>query len=688
MIPARLNRLLSRYSKRCDPVHILLAQKIRFFQSQLENSESIMAKRSSDDLNASARCGIVYVQRSSDQKTLTISFDYTSADKSKRFNLRREAADPLASSLERIRLNICKINKPKKSKSKDEAKQETADIKVNLTIEGRAPSASETKNEDAWVEGAILDIDGQPFEVRTNEPQVESMHLPAYIMRGFFTVPVVNLANCEIADCRFLWYRQITSKERNFMISENKASEQDFEVFSDMKLGYKVHEGIIYSPVDDDLTHHLRIVCQPYAGNKKGLDYQFTSVNPVEVGPENCPFEKRHTSTPDRLSIPDSFRFVTYNILANLYADSNYSRTVLFAHCPTHALEIEYRRQLLLKEILGYRADIMCLQEVDRKEFLRTYEPSFRLVGGYSGHYHAKGDVGEGLATFFNTKKFELIETHRTSLRHLMDPRMENLKIQGGDKKENDTSPEEPPITDSTQLSRILDEHPLLNNLDSDEAKSCLSRFDDMREVILSSQPLAKRFLERQTVLQTTLLHSRHHHNRYLLVANTHLYFAPDADHIRLLQGTTCSRYIEFIKEYHTRRLQKELQCEKPIINVVFCGDMNSVPECGLYKLLTEGKIPTNFVDWTCHKTEQVTNLSIESKLRYRSAYENIPYTNYTPGFNGCLDYIYYEIDGLSCDSVVPLPDHEDVIACNGIPSDVFPSDHLALVANLSYKNL
>jgi len=48
-----------------------------------------------------------------------------------------------------------------------------------------------------------------------------------------------------------------------------------------------------------------------------------------------------------------SFRVVTYNILADIYADSDFSRDYLFSHCPADILSIDYRKQLLLKELAG-----------------------------------------------------------------------------------------------------------------------------------------------------------------------------------------------------------------------------------------------------------------------------------------------------------------------------------------------
>lgn len=48
-----------------------------------------------------------------------------------------------------------------------------------------------------------------------------------------------------------------------------------------------------------------------------------------------------------------SFRCVTYNILADLYCDSDFTRTELHPYCPPYALNIDYRKQLILKELMG-----------------------------------------------------------------------------------------------------------------------------------------------------------------------------------------------------------------------------------------------------------------------------------------------------------------------------------------------
>ena len=61
-------------------------------------------------------------------------------------------------------------------------------------------------------------------------------------------------------------------------------------------------------------------------------------------------------------------------------------------------------------------------------------------------------------------------------------------------------------------------------------------------------------------------------------------------------------------------------------------------------------------------------------------------YTNYVPNFQATLDYIFIDSDRLQVESVVPMPDHQDVVASSGLPSVVFPSDHIALICDLKFK--
>ena len=44
-------------------------------------------------------------------------------------------------------------------------------------------------------------------------------------------------------------------------------------------------------------------------------------------------------------------------------------------------LEPQYRRPLILQELLGFHADIICLQEVDEKAFAEYFLPQLQQAG-------------------------------------------------------------------------------------------------------------------------------------------------------------------------------------------------------------------------------------------------------------------------------------------------------------------
>lgn len=68
--------------------------------------------------------------------------------------------------------------------------------------------------------------------------------------------------------------------------------------------------------------------------------------------------------------------------------------------------------------------------------------------------------------------------------------------------------------------------------------------FRDIFAKIGVNEKLKLRILERKHVLQTVVLHCKDN-DRYLLVANTHLYFHADSDHIRLIQGGLAILYVK-----------------------------------------------------------------------------------------------------------------------------------------------
>jgi 2',5'-phosphodiesterase len=89
----------------------------------------------------------------------------------------------------------------------------------------------------------------------------------------------------------------------------------------------------------------------------------------------------------------------------------------------------------------------------------------------------------------------------------------------------------------------------------------------------------------------------------------------------------------------------------------------------------------------TPHSKVEVTGVDIVLPYQLRSADDlKTPYSNYTSGYVALLDYVWYseqQLQVLGCP--VPVPAREQ-LQQTFIPSQAFPSDHLAVVYDLQFR--
>jgi CCR4-NOT transcription complex subunit 6 len=133
---------------------------------------------------------------------------------------------------------------------------------------------------------------------------------------------------------------------------------------------YEVGRGKTYTPTADDVGHVLKLECMA-VDSSTGLGIAAAStVLTSRVIPAPSPTPRRlipvnsldgpaGLEMEGRIAAPGTFTVLSYNVLADLYATSD-----MYSYCPPWALSWAYRRQNLLREIVQYRADILCLQEV------------------------------------------------------------------------------------------------------------------------------------------------------------------------------------------------------------------------------------------------------------------------------------------------------------------------------------
>ncbi|XP_054716022.1 2',5'-phosphodiesterase 12-like [Uloborus diversus] len=568
---------------------------------------------------------LVYVRHIDQDNTLKITFFYGDSEiPDRNFTFMRPKEEKLESALMRIKNKIHghvlqKLTKKKKKKNIDAEDVQVSPINITLTKDGEILK-EELKNTDAWISGVQVKINDIVYEISENAPEVTHLSLPKCIMSGFLVYPKVSLEFCSVDDSIFRWYRLTTKVERDVSLEPADKSKGEFWV--------KLADGFFYAVKDSDVGYKLRISCIPKKEDKVGIKIETIAQNAVSAGPGKCPFEDRfqHTNSVTRSG---RLRCVSYNILADLYADSDTARNDLFPYCPEEALALDYRKQLYIKELTGYNGDLICLQEVDRKVFHDDLCPVTE-PHGLKGVLDLKGgQVAEGLACFYRTNKFKVLDNS------------------------------------SIILSEAVKTVPVLQSLHSK---------------ILENEKFAARFFSRTTSLQMVLLESLEVPGRRLLVGNTHLYFHPESDNIRLMQAACCVSYLEHMRHKYQK------QDYSSSVSVVLMGDFNSCPEFGVYELMTKGSLSEECADWKSNPEEVVTGPELSHTLLLASACGTPTYTNYTEGFVGCLDYIFYDKTCLSLCEVVPFPTHAQVTEHKALPSIVFPSDHLALVCTLAWK--
>ncbi|XP_022232053.1 2',5'-phosphodiesterase 12 isoform X2 [Drosophila obscura] len=502
----------------------------------------------------------VYIRNVEFTDEINIVFRYVNHELNvdRDFNFCRKKDEPVFKLLVRIRNNVEKeidkcLNKTSKRRSSSEKKTRALpQIQIEMYRDGCNSSYNQMtlaellQNNFSGVKLRVID---QIFSIVLNQPWVDFLQLPKCILAGFLIYP--NKFHIQFAvreHCYGMWLK---SRQR-------EAITANWE---------KCGEGLTYQVAQKDVGYYIKFAVTPR--NKEGISGPIAeeiSKCVVQAVPDVFPFQIRQQHTVKLLSEPSHIRVVTYNILADLYADSEYSRQTLFPYCSPQSLLIDYRKQLLIKELIGYNTDLICLQEVDQKIFDVDLKNVLEMPPhNFYGMMAPKGICTEGVSVFFRRSRFDLLGSH---VLHL------------------------------------------------GKSIPSLSIFEPLWNKIKTNKQLAARICNRSTTLQICLLKVKET-DKYVLVANTHLYFHPDADHIRLLQIGFALTYIEHI---HKQSMMEHNITNPQNIGLIFCGDFNSVPECGIYKLMTEQFVDKNLNDWCSNIDEAVFDVELAQPFKMFSA--------------------------------------------------------------------
>jgi CCR4-NOT transcription complex subunit 6 len=333
-------------------------------------------------------------------------------------------------------------------------------------------------------------------------------------------------------------------------------------------------------------------------------------------------------------------------------------------------LSWDYRKEKILHEIQEQDADIVCLQEVDGENFKEYF--SMKLAyNDYKGVYWPRpraktmsdkdAKLVDGCATFYKGSKYILLD------KALID--IVNVAINRSDMK---------------------NQHDIFN-----------------------------RVMPRDHIAVVTLFENRQTGAR-MIVANAHLFWDPAFADVKLIQIAIIMEQINKLAEKYARwpackdkktyTLSDDTNAEalaEPLpepapsmeytsntqLPMLLCFDLNSTSDSSVYELLSTGRVSPDHKEIGNFQYGNFTQHGIDHPFSLRSAYnlldgtpDALSFTNYTPGFQGVIDHIWYSTNTLEVTSLLSGVDPEYIKRVPGFPNYHFPSDHLSLLAEFQVK--
>lgn len=417
-----------------------------------------------------------------------------------------------------------------------------------------------------------------------------------------------------------------------------------------------------YTPTADDIGHVLKFECVVVDVESRQPVGHSSTLHTSRVIPAPSPTPRRiiplsgvempgHLDVDTRVSSSGTFTVLSYNILSDSFAAND-----LYSYCPSWALSWTYRRQNLLREIVGYRADIVCLQEVQSDHFEEFFAPELDKHG-YQALYKRKtaevfnGNINsnDGCATFFRRDRFSHVKKYEVEFNKAAQSLTEAVV---------------PSTQKKTALGRLIK--------------------DNIALIVVLEAKFSNQGIDNPGKRQL------------VCVANTHVNVHQDLKDVKLWQVHTLLKGLEKI-------------AASADIPMLVCGDFNSVPGSAPHVLLAMGKVdpmhpdlavdPLGILRPATKLTHQlplvsayssfgrVAGIGFEQQRRRMDLTTNEPlFTNCTRDFIGTHDYIFYSADSLTVESLLELLDEDSLRKDTALPSPEWSSDHIALLAEFRCK--
>lgn len=128
--------------------------------------------------------------------------------------------------------------------------------------------------------------------------------------------------------------------------------------------------------------------------------------------------------------------------------------------------------------------------------------------------------------------------------------------------------------------------------------------------------------------------------NQPILVCTAHIHWDPEFCDVKLIQMMMLSNELKAILEDASHSFRPGHKPENNAVQLLLCGDFNSLPNSGVIEFLSSGRVPVDHADFKelqyksvlqkmtgCEKPNEFTH-----SFKLASAYSEdvMPFTNYT----------------------------------------------------------
>ncbi|SCN12244.1 endonuclease/exonuclease/phosphatase family protein, putative [Plasmodium malariae] len=561
----------------------------------------------------------------------------------KELKLLRKKSETLKSLINRLILNLRKLEKNDKRKKKKKKMNEEKN-------EHEVPSKEEVKNENVINciqffdnENNLIDENTILKDIIDKLKYVCINDLKISIFKGLYDLKQIYIsmdvfnghpiipANVPVNDIDNYVYYWVCSSDKNIIKS--------------CELFYKASK--------EDISKKIQLVIY----NKEN-PFFFYITEEIEVNPnafeEELKLKEKRYMDFKKLNMDNDndnvIRILSYNILAPIYTNTKYALEYMFKNVEECYLKTNYRSHLLIHDI-NYDYDIISLQEVS--EHLHSNLFSIYLHEKFYSSYKGKNNYGnDGCSLFVNKKKFSLIEYKNYEFKEV-------IKIP--------------------------------------DLKDVYDRF------ISLSQDLVEIIREIKTIFQVGI-YVHNNTGSIFLIANTHLYFHSLAQHIRAIQSYCILYILEVLKNKYKQEYSKNVYVvlngdfntnfESEVFSFLEGKDISSNSDVWMNSKLFKKEYddlntyPTLFElkKDEENSTEQVIGPSLNRQkfLPLYSAYKkgDISYTNWNNNFIDVLDYIFLS-PGIKVRRILKGLDQKYFDKYKGLLSPINPSDHLSIAAEV-----